>query len=78
MVSTLSELICQHLDVPRWVPKLDNEFVRDRALDVGAPLYHDLLREHDANPEGWESDRRRRVSKLTWRGSWRAHSPTTR
>lgn len=59
LISTLAQLICQHLDVPRWLFKLDNEFGgRGTAhLDVhGLPFYLELLREHDANPEGWESE----------------------
>ena len=58
LVTTLAQLMCQHLNVPRWVFKLDDEFGgRGIAhLDVSSlPLYLELLREHDDNPELWDS-----------------------
>ena len=57
LVSTLAQLMCQHLDVPRWVFKLDNEFGgRGNAhFDVSTmPYYTELLREHDRDPVKWE------------------------
>lgn len=58
LVTTLAHLMCQHLDVPRWVFKLDNEFGgRGTAhIDVQTlPFYKELIREHDTAPERWES-----------------------
>eukprot|EP00965_Chrysotila_dentata_P048382 1604732-Pleurochrysis_carterae.AAC.1 len=54
--SALAQLICTHLDVPRWVFKLDDETGgRGCAyFDVYAmPGYKVLLAEHDADPEEW-------------------------
>ncbi|KAL1514674.1 hypothetical protein AB1Y20_003762 [Prymnesium parvum] len=59
LISTLAQLMCQHLDVPRWIFKLDNEFGgRGIAhLDVDGLSFHaELLRSHDASPETWDTD----------------------
>ena len=48
-----------HLDVPRWIFKLDDEFGgRGHAhLDTESlPCYQQLLKEHDAAPEEWEDE----------------------
>jgi hypothetical protein len=53
----LSTLICAHLDVPRWIFKLDDEFGgRGHAhLDVASLKVHaELLRTHDASPHTWD------------------------
>ena len=55
--SGLAKLICAHLDVPRWVFKLDDEFGgRGHAhLDVGElECYQNLLRVHDMSPHTWD------------------------
>ena len=59
LLGALAQLIAMHLDVPRWVFKLDDEFGgRGHAhLDVAAlPCYAQLLREHDQAPEEWEDE----------------------
>ena len=67
LVSTLAQLICQHLDVPRWIFKVDNEFGgRGTAhLDVSTvPYYAELLREHDSDPSSWDApDTQARLQK---------------
>ena len=53
----LAQLISMHLDVPRWIFKLDDEFGgRGHAhLDTESlPCHQQLLKEHDASPEDWE------------------------
>ena len=50
ILAGLARLICTHLDVPRWIFKLDDEFGGGHAhFDVGEHrCYQDLLRAHDA------------------------------
>ena len=66
--TTLARLICTHLDVPRWVFKMDDESAgRGVAhLDTGSlPGHKALLAEHDAAPEVWETDAtQERVQRL--------------
>ena len=53
----LARLICAHLDVPRWIFKLDDEYGgRGHAhIDVGDhACYQNLLRAHDASPHTWD------------------------
>ena len=57
MCAGLARLICSHLDVPRWLLKIDDEFGgRGHAhIDlVDQPVYHSLLRAHDSSPHTWE------------------------
>ena len=55
--AALAKLICSHLDVPRWILKLDDEFGgRGHChIDVGEHrCYQELLRAHDASPDTWD------------------------
>ena len=59
LLGALAQLIAMHLDVPRWVLKLDDEFGgRGHAhVDVETlPCYAALLQEHDTSPEEWEEE----------------------
>ena len=56
LLTGLAQLICTHLDVPRWVFKLDDEFGGRGIAHIDVqPLacYQDLLRTHDSDPERW-------------------------
>ena len=59
LIIALSGLICAHLDVPRWVVKLDDECGgRGCAhLDVASlPFYAALVREAEGSPARWEEE----------------------
>jgi len=59
LLGALAQLISMHLDVPRWIFKLDDEFGgRGHAhLDTKSlPCYQQLLKEYDAAPEAWEEE----------------------
>ena len=56
LLAALASLMCTHLDVPRWIFKLDDEFGgRGIAhIDVGyLQCYQELVNAHDVDPDGW-------------------------
>ena len=59
LLGALAQLISMHLDVPRWVFKLDDEFGGRGHAHVDTeslPCYQQLLKEHDAAPDEWEEE----------------------
>jgi len=64
LLLALAKLMCTHLDVPRWIFKLDDESGgRGIAhIDVSSLESHQaLLQAHDADPAGWENESRQRM-----------------
>jgi len=56
LVQGLAQLMCTHLDVPRWVFKLDDEFGGRGIAHIDTATlgcYQELLRAHDRDPDGW-------------------------
>jgi len=59
LLGALAQLISVHLDVPRWMFKLDDEFGGRGHAHVDTkslPCYQQLLKEHDAAPDEWEEE----------------------
>ena len=59
LLGALAQLISMHLDVPRWMFKLDDEFGGRGHAHVDTKslsCYQQLLKEHDAAPDEWEEE----------------------
>ena len=59
LLGALAQLISMHLDVPRWLFKLDDEFGGRGHAHVDTkslPCHQLLLKEHDAAPDEWEEE----------------------
>jgi hypothetical protein len=56
IIGALASLMCSHLDVPRWIFKLDDASGGRGIAHIDVDkleCYHNLMRDHDSDPVAW-------------------------